>query len=391
MSPACPRASHVAKNPSSGSAAAGAIPQTSKPSSSALAFTRAASSIDSILRGVRFAERPGSRTWTVESAARGFSRPRPVEREASAGCGCSARLQPSGSRGRTMYRSGSDRLDLLRHDFEQLLDELTGEPVRRARALHDEDTQAVPINMFETDTELVIVAAMPGIEAANVDVQIDDTRLTLRGDKRGPGQDRQRYLAREWTYGSYERTIDLPPGIDLDRANATYGNGVVTIAFPKLETRRRRRIEIRTEGAKAADRSRSAADGQRRATSWRSTYGRMPPCAERRQLLRRVDARHGRELVGRARRPRARTGRRRARGVEPVAMPRDVELLAAGQAERRGRLARPRTAAAARPCSPGCCGGCARSSRRSPRARRAAASPSPPSRATIRSRTPCRR
>ncbi len=150
-----------------------------------------------------------------------------------------------------MYRSGWTRIDGLRSDFERLLDELAGGPTDRGRVLHELDSQSVPINVFETDTELVIVAAMPGIESANVEVQVDDSRLTVRGDKRGPGQEHLRYLTREWTYGPYERTIELPPGLDVDRANAAYGNGVVTVAFPKAAARRTRRIEINADPEKS--------------------------------------------------------------------------------------------------------------------------------------------
>jgi HSP20 family protein len=150
-----------------------------------------------------------------------------------------------------MNRSGSDRFDLLREDFDRLLDQLTAGAVRPAH----EGEQAIPINVFETDTELVVVAAMPGIESRNVQLELEDSRLTVRGEKRGPGQERLRYMAREWTYGPYGRTIELPRGIDLDRVNATYGNGVVTIAFPKAASRRRRRIAIATD----ADRPKTTA------------------------------------------------------------------------------------------------------------------------------------
>lgn len=149
-----------------------------------------------------------------------------------------------------MYRSGWDRLDLLRADFERALDELTAARRRRAAAhVDDHEPQSVPVNVFETESELMVVAAMPGLEGANVDITIEDDRITLRGGKRGPGQENRRYHRREWTYGSYERTIRLPVGVDIDRANATYGNGVVTIALPKAQTRRSRRIEIKPETA----------------------------------------------------------------------------------------------------------------------------------------------
>jgi HSP20 family protein len=85
---------------------------------------------------------------------------------------------------------------------------------------------------------------MPGIEAGNVDIEVDDNYLTIRADKRGPGQERHRYLRLEWSYGPYERTIELPMDVDVERANATYGNGIVTIALPKAARRPARRIEI---------------------------------------------------------------------------------------------------------------------------------------------------
>jgi len=148
------------------------------------------------------------------------------------------------------YRSGWDRLESLRQDFDRLLEELTGRQARQRTPQQPDDPQSVPVNLFETDTELMVVAAMPGIEAPNVDVEVDDDRLTIRGEKRGPGQEHRRYLSREWMYGSYERTIDLPMDVDVERATATYGNGVVTIALPKVRTRRLRRIEIKPEEPK---------------------------------------------------------------------------------------------------------------------------------------------
>jgi HSP20 family protein len=110
-----------------------------------------------------------------------------------------------------------------------------------------DEPQSVPVNVFETATELMIVAAMPGLEADNLDIQVADNYLTIRAGKRGPGQERHEYLLREWSYGPYERTIELPMDVDVDRANATYGNGIVTIALPKSSRPHSRRIEIQLE------------------------------------------------------------------------------------------------------------------------------------------------
>ena len=88
-----------------------------------------------------------------------------------------------------------------------------------------------------SDTALVVRERQP-------DAPWFGSPAELYADKRGPGQERHRYLRREWSYGPYERTVELPSEVDIERANATYGNGIVTIALPKAAARRHRRIEI---------------------------------------------------------------------------------------------------------------------------------------------------
>lgn len=96
------------------------------------------------------------------------------------------------------------------------------------------DATAIPINLFENDRELMVVAPMPGIAAEDIEVDVrDDGTLTLRGRQHGPGQERIDYLLREWSYGPFERTIMLPRTVDASRANLTFGNGVLSITFPK--------------------------------------------------------------------------------------------------------------------------------------------------------------
>lgn len=96
------------------------------------------------------------------------------------------------------------------------------------------DPTAVPINVFENDRELMVVTPMPGVEPEDIEVDVrDDGALTVRARQHGPGQERIEYLLREWSYGPFERTIQLPRPVDASRANLTFGNGVLTICFPK--------------------------------------------------------------------------------------------------------------------------------------------------------------
>jgi HSP20 family protein len=98
------------------------------------------------------------------------------------------------------------------------------------------DATAIPLNIFENDRELVVTAPMPGIAPTDIAIEVtDDGHLTLRAAERGPGQERIEYLRREWSYGPYQRTVPLPCCVDAGRANVAYGNGVLTVTFPKAE------------------------------------------------------------------------------------------------------------------------------------------------------------
>jgi HSP20 family protein len=96
------------------------------------------------------------------------------------------------------------------------------------------DATAIPINLYENDRELMVLAPMPGVAPEDISIDVtDEGALTLRASERGMGQERIRYLLREWSYGPYERRIDLPRPVDARQANVTFGNGVLAITFPK--------------------------------------------------------------------------------------------------------------------------------------------------------------
>ena len=111
------------------------------------------------------------------------------------------------------------------------------------------DATAVPVNLFENDRELMVVAPMPGVAPEDISIDVlDDGRLTLRSAQHGEGQERIRFLTREWSYGPYERTIELPCAVDAMRANVSYGNGVLSITFPKARTTNSGRVLVQRTG-----------------------------------------------------------------------------------------------------------------------------------------------
>jgi len=111
------------------------------------------------------------------------------------------------------------------------------------------DATAIPVNLFENDGELMVVAPMPGVDPEDISIDVtDDGHLTLRAAMHGEGQERIEYLTREWSYGPYERTIELPCAVDARRANVSYGNGVLSISLPKVDTTNAGRILVQRTG-----------------------------------------------------------------------------------------------------------------------------------------------
>jgi HSP20 family protein len=111
------------------------------------------------------------------------------------------------------------------------------------------DPMAIPINMFDNERELIVVAPMPGVGPEEISIDVtDDGHLTLRAAMHGEGQERIDYLLREWSYGPYERTIELPYAVDAMRANVTYGNGVVSATFPKTGATAPGRVIVQRTG-----------------------------------------------------------------------------------------------------------------------------------------------
>ena len=88
----------------------------------------------------------------------------------------------------------------------------------------------VPVNMYEADEAIVIVGAMPGVMADDVEVTVDRDRVWLRAGNRSLAP--KRYLIHEWHYGPYERLVELPEGFEGDAA-AHFGNGQLALRIER--------------------------------------------------------------------------------------------------------------------------------------------------------------
>jgi HSP20 family protein len=104
------------------------------------------------------------------------------------------------------------------------------------------------IDLYQTDEEVVLRAALPGLKADDVQISVTNNVLTLRGEFKWEDAHKEAtYHIREQRYGSFERSIALPVDVQTDKAQADFQDGVLTITLPKAESLRPRTISIKAK------------------------------------------------------------------------------------------------------------------------------------------------
>jgi HSP20 family protein len=90
------------------------------------------------------------------------------------------------------------------------------------------------LDIVEDNDNFKVEVEMPGLEEKDVKVSISENMLTISGEKTISKKDEKKnYVAREISYGQYERSISLPPSADIDKASASFKQGMLWITIPK--------------------------------------------------------------------------------------------------------------------------------------------------------------
>jgi HSP20 family protein len=97
-----------------------------------------------------------------------------------------------------------------------------------------------PVDLYETTGEYVVTAELPGLTREDLEIRMQDGRLTLSGVRREPESACEQYHRVERGRGSFSRSFQLPLAVDPDRIAADLRDGVLTITCPKAELPARR-------------------------------------------------------------------------------------------------------------------------------------------------------
>ncbi len=108
----------------------------------------------------------------------------------------------------------------------------------------------IPLDIYHTDNAMVVKGSLPGVKPEDVDITITGDTLTIRGESKEDKEvKRDDYLCREHYYGTLSRTVTLPDGLDIDKAEASFEDGVLTLTIPKSEEQKPKQIKIKAKAA----------------------------------------------------------------------------------------------------------------------------------------------
>ena len=145
-------------------------------------------------------------------------------------------------RNRNVARREWNPFDTLQREIDRLYEDF-GRRMPAFGALSLTPT----IDVTETDKEIEITAELPGLEDKDVEVNVVDNVLTIRGEKKADRDEKSKnYQIVERSYGAFARTIELPDGVDAAAIKASIAKGVLKVTVPKPVPAKSTKVEIKS-------------------------------------------------------------------------------------------------------------------------------------------------
>jgi HSP20 family protein len=147
----------------------------------------------------------------------------------------------------------------LRREIDRLFEDFTSNPWRSPfrRTLFDAEPfwrgdiswgKVPAVDVADTTKDYEVTAELPGLDEKNIEVKFSDGTLTIKGEKKEEKEEKKKdYYLSERRYGSFQRSFSVPDGIDAEKIEATFKNGVLTVTLPKTveAQKKEKNIEIK--------------------------------------------------------------------------------------------------------------------------------------------------
>lgn len=113
--------------------------------------------------------------------------------------------------------------------------------------------RVMPMDLLRDGNEFIVKMDLPGVDPDSIDIDVDDRTLTVRAERKQhvmtTNDEKNQWMSRERSYGSYARQLTLGTGLDLSGIAADYTDGVLTITIPVAEEAKPRKIKVATNSA----------------------------------------------------------------------------------------------------------------------------------------------
>ncbi|HKW96923.1 MAG TPA: Hsp20/alpha crystallin family protein [Bryobacteraceae bacterium] len=101
------------------------------------------------------------------------------------------------------------------------------------------------VDILETENELVLKADLPDVPLEDIDVQVENETLSIKGERKFEQNTEEKgYHRIERAYGSFTRSFSVPATVDTERVSADYKNGVLTVTLPKKEAAKPKQVKV---------------------------------------------------------------------------------------------------------------------------------------------------
>ena len=138
-------------------------------------------------------------------------------------------------------------------DMERMMDDFFG---KRSRPWWPQrwslpavlEISAPAVDLYEDKDDIVLKAELPGMEKDNIEVNLTNSTLTIKGEKKNKEEVKEEnYYKCERSYGSFVRTLDLPKDIHAEKVKASFKNGILEIRLPKTEEAKKKEMKVKVD------------------------------------------------------------------------------------------------------------------------------------------------
>jgi len=110
------------------------------------------------------------------------------------------------------------------------------------------DVRAPTVDVYEEKDDIVVKVELPGMDKNNIEVNLTDHTLTIKGEKKKEEEVKnENYYRTERSYGTFLRTLELPKDVHTDKVKAIFKNGILEVRMPKTEEAKAKEIKVKVE------------------------------------------------------------------------------------------------------------------------------------------------